>query len=201
MNVSGGGTTAAAQDAGGASGAAASTTAQYLYHVFRCMSNELSTPKILFCPAEMDGSAKYAASTFASSVVGTTAAQVPFASNTNISLFVGWDATETQPQMFLVGDHSMGLGVSTASTAAANPWRAKWMALGTNNVTAAWTDSSQHQKQGNIGMADGSVQGFSINALKQAAANTGDTSHTGAPTGAQGANRLGFPGCPDAPTS
>jgi len=206
MNVSGGGTTAAAQDAGGASGVATAGV-QYLYHVFRCMSNELSTPKILFCPAEMDGSAKYAASTFASSVVGGTAAQTPFASNTNISLFVGWDATETQPQMFLVGDHSMGQSTSpNTTTAPANPYRNKWVAIGTNATTTVlnevgWTDSSQHQKQGNVGMADGSVQGLSINALRQAAANSGDTSHTGAPTTAQGANRLGFPGCPDQTSS
>jgi prepilin-type N-terminal cleavage/methylation domain-containing protein len=199
MGVAGGGTTTAANDAGGASGV--SVGAQYTYHVFRCMSNELSTPKILFCPAEMDGSAKYAASTFASSVVAGQAAQVPFASNTNISYFVGWDAQETMPQMFLVGDHSIGAGLANQNTAAVNPYRNKGVALNTNNVLAAWTDSSQHQKQGNIGLADGSVQGPSINGLKSAAGNSGDTYH--AATGAipAGVNRLLFPGCPDTPSS
>jgi prepilin-type N-terminal cleavage/methylation domain-containing protein/prepilin-type processing-associated H-X9-DG protein len=200
MNVAGGGTTPAAQDAGGASGANAA--ASYLYHVFRCMSNELSTPKILFCPAEMDGSAKYSATTFASSVTAGTAAQIPYASNTNISLFVGWDASETSPQMFLAGDHSMGAGVANASTAAVNPYRNKAVALGTNSVLAAWTDSSQHQKQGNIGMADGSVQGVSVNALKSAASNTGDnTRNSGPGILPAGANRMIFPGCPDTPSS
>jgi prepilin-type N-terminal cleavage/methylation domain-containing protein/prepilin-type processing-associated H-X9-DG protein len=210
MNVAGGGPTTAANDAGGASGAAAA--ASYEYHVFRCMSNELSTPKILFCPAEMDGSAKYTATTFASSVVSGTAAQVPYASNTNISYFVGWDAQETYPQMFLDGDHSMGANTAAGTTAAAvNPYRNKFVAIGTNATTAplnsvAWTDSSQHQKQGNVGLADGSVQGFSINALRTAAANTGDSSHTagsgttGGPA-TVGVNRLMFPGCPDTTSS
>jgi prepilin-type processing-associated H-X9-DG protein len=85
------------------------------------------------------------------------------------------------------------------------------VAIGTNATTAplnsvAWTDSSQHQKQGNVGLADGSVQGFSINALRTAAANTGDSSHTagsgttGGPA-TVGVNRLMFPGCPDTTSS
>ena len=200
MNVAGGGTTLAANDAGGASGAIGSANdAKYTYHIFRCMSNELSTPKILFCPAEMDGSAKYSASSFASSIPGNVTAQIPFASNTNISYFVGWDAQETAPQMFLDGDHSIGLGTPNVNNAAINPYRNKFVAIGTNNIAAAWTDSSQHQKQGNIGLADGSVQGYSISALRSALANTGDnTGHTG---GVTAANRCMFPGCPDTPSS
>jgi prepilin-type N-terminal cleavage/methylation domain-containing protein/prepilin-type processing-associated H-X9-DG protein len=200
MNVAGGGTTLAANDSGGASGCQAA--ASYLYQVFRCMSNELSTPKILFCPAEMDGSAKYSASTFASSIPPGTTAQIPFASNTNISYFVGWDAQETYPQMFLDGDHSIGAGTVNVNNAAPNPWRNTMKALGTNQVTAAWTDSSQHQKQGNIGLADGSVQGWSISGLRSALSNTGDNSgHTQQGGLPPGANRLVFPGCPDTPAS
>jgi prepilin-type N-terminal cleavage/methylation domain-containing protein/prepilin-type processing-associated H-X9-DG protein len=202
MAVAGGGNTLAANDAGGALGAGAQ--ASFEYHIFRCMSNELSTPKILYCPAEMDGSSRYTATTFASSVIPGTAAQVPFASNTNVSYFVGWDASETYPQMFLDGDHSIGLSTSpNTTTAPANPYRNKFVAIGTNTTTApldaeGWTDSSQHQKQGNVGLADGSVQGLSINNLRTAASNTGDATHaagTGGTTGGPaipGANRLDF---------
>ena len=200
MNVAGGGTTTAQNDAGGASGAIGTANdAHFTYHIFRCMSNELSTPKILFCPAEMDGSAKYSASSFASSIPGNVTAQIPFASNTNISYFVGWDAQETAPQMFLDGDHSIGKATANVNAPALNPWRNTFVAMGTNPVQAAWTDSSQHQKQGNIGLADGSVQGYSITALRNALANTGDnTGHTG---GVTAANRCMFPGCPDTPSS
>jgi len=194
MNVAGGGNTPAAQDAGGAAGVA-TAGAQYMYHIFRCMSNELSTPKILFCPAEQDGSARSNATTFASSVVATTAAQTPYVNNKELSYFVGWDAQETFPQMFLDGDHSLGLGTANQNSAAltTTTYHDQFFALQTNNIVAAWTDSSEHQKQGNIGLADGSVQGFSISAFRNAAANSGDSSHTTAIQSASGANRLVFP--------
>jgi prepilin-type N-terminal cleavage/methylation domain-containing protein/prepilin-type processing-associated H-X9-DG protein len=202
MNVAGGGTTPAAQDAGGASGVQ-SAGASYMYHIFRSMSNELSTPKILFCPAEQDGSMRSNATTFASSVMSTTAAQTPYVNNYEVSYFVGWDAQETFPQMFLDGDHSIGQGTPAQNAAAptAQTYRPTggsgngWTAIGTNSTTmqAAWTDSSQHQKQGNVGLADGSVQGFSISAFRTAAANTGDSSHTAVSQLPPGANRLVFP--------
>ena len=191
MAVAGGGITPAASDAGGASGA--SINAQYTYHVFRCMSNELATPRILFCPAEMDGSTRMAATTF-STVPPGTPGQIPYTNNNNISYFVGWDAQETMPQMFLTGDHSLGTGIVNQNVAAATAYKNQAIAVGTNNIQAAWTDSSQHQKQGNIGLADGSVQGFSITGFRSAAANSGDSYH-GTVTGAipVGCNRLMFP--------
>jgi prepilin-type N-terminal cleavage/methylation domain-containing protein/prepilin-type processing-associated H-X9-DG protein len=51
------------------------------------------------------------------------------------------------------------------------------------NGIAAWMDNSQHQKQGNVALADGSVQGFSISKLREALRNTGDANN----------NRLLFP--------
>ena len=200
MNVAGGGNTTAANDAGGASGVSAVGAAD-LYHVFRCMSNELSTPKILFCPAEMDGSLRSNATTFASSVVQATAAQTPYVNNYEISYFVGWDANETSPQMFLDGDHSIGIGQAGQNVAAptTQTYRSTinntGVPIGTNTtqMVAAWTDSSQHQKQGNIGLADGSVQGLSISGLRTAAANTGDSFHAATGVFQAGVNRLIFP--------
>jgi prepilin-type N-terminal cleavage/methylation domain-containing protein len=196
MTVAGGGTTPANQDAGGAAGVA-TAGGTYMWHIFRCMSNELSTPKIIFCPAEQDGSLRSNATTFASSVVGGTAAQTPYVNNYEVSYFVGWDATETQPQMFLDGDHSIGIGTAGQNAAAntTSTYKNQFISIGTNATTmqAAWTDSSQHQKQGNIGLADGSVQGFSISAFRNAAANTSDSSHTGSGALPAGANRLVFP--------
>jgi prepilin-type N-terminal cleavage/methylation domain-containing protein len=195
MRVAGGGTTPAANDAGGASGAIGTAAdAHFTYLIFRCMSNELSTPKILFCPAEMDGSAKYSATTFSSTVPPGTPGQIPYASNANISYFVGWDARETMPQMFLTGDHSLGTGIVNQNVAAATAYKNQAIAINTNNIQAAWTDSSQHQKQGNIAMADSSVQGCSITGFRSAAANSGDSYHSTV-TGAipVGCNRLMFP--------
>src|SRR5437899_615302 len=56
---------------------------QYLYEIFQVMSNELSTPKILYCPSEPE-SKRTQSTSFA------TVAQVnliPFTNNLNLSYF------------------------------------------------------------------------------------------------------------------
>jgi prepilin-type N-terminal cleavage/methylation domain-containing protein len=163
---------------------------QYMYQVFTVMSNELNTPKILYCPAEFDSS-HIAATTFATSVQAGQGE--PFRGNTNVSYFIGIDADETQPQMLLTGDHAMGLGQASASIAAPNPgWGGNVQGFyapntsGTGTATnglAAWMDNSQHGKQGNVGLSDGSVQGWSISKLREGLKNTADGNN----------NRLLFP--------
>ena len=162
------------------------TWGQYMHQAFAVMSNELNTPKILACPAEYD-SARTVATTFASVIPGGQTG-VPFANRSNVSYFIGIDADETQPQMLLTGDHAMGPGPSTANN---NPATSGWIGIlapnnaqgtGTNG-TAAWMDNSQHGKQGNVGLSDGSVQGWSISKLREGLKNTGDANN----------NRLLFP--------
>src|SRR5256885_1065553 len=94
---------------GGSSEAMGATpaTAGATWRVFSCMSNELTTPKILMCPAEYD------TTKVVSTYWGTNnppAGQIPFSSGSNFSYFVGIDANETYPQMFLDGDHNLGQG-------------------------------------------------------------------------------------------
>ena len=164
------------------------TPATYYYRIYQVMSNELSTPKILFCPAEYD-TARVQATTFATSVAvgqgvafnGTVAGVL----NANISYFTGVDADETSPQMFLLGDHAMGPGTAgTAgnSIAATSGWKAKATLIGetgTNSltITAAWMDNSQHGKNANVGIADGSVQALSIAKLRESLKNTQDANN------------------------
>jgi prepilin-type N-terminal cleavage/methylation domain-containing protein/prepilin-type processing-associated H-X9-DG protein len=151
--------------------------------MFLCMSNELSTPKILFCPSEYESSYRQAASSFAGSQAATVASNVLFTNDLNVSYFIGVDAQETNPQMFLTGDHNLGgnanppttaycyMSSATASTGTPFVW------LGTNftvNMGPAFMDN-QHSKQGNIGLADGSVQGWSRSRFQDALKNTGDT--------------------------
>lgn len=151
----------------------------YMWQIFGVMSNELNTPKILSCPSE------YASGKTPSTGFGTNYNNL---GNNAVSYFIGIDADETSPQMFLAGDHSMGAGPSAANN---NPATAGWVAIyapntatGTaTNGTAAWMDNSQHGKSGNIAMADGSVQQLTISALRTAMRNTGDANN----------NRLLFP--------
>jgi len=60
----------------------------------------------------------------------------------------------------------------------------------TSNSLVVWTDS-QHQKQGNVGLADGSVQQLNRSRLQDSLRNTSDSLHSGGPIGsADGQNRL-----------
>ena len=146
--------------------------------MFLTMSNELSTPKILYCPAEYESAARQPSSSFAGAQSGS-ANQVLYTNDLNVSYFIGVDAKETFPQMFLTGDHNLGSGnppVTAYQTAvAANQSYA--VSLGTNfpanNVGVGWMDN-MHAKQGNVGLADGSVQGWSRSRLQDAIKNTGD---------------------------
>ena len=181
MSVAGFKGATAAQDQGGAAGSVG--LAGQCFYIFQVMSNELSTPKILTCPAEFD-SLRQAGLSFSYNGLG----------NTNISYFVGIDADETQPQMFLTGDHNIGPGTTPQNS---QVYKEVTKALGTNFVTAttdpSYTDS-QHQKQGNVGLSDGSVQGFSSTRLRDALKNTGDTDRSAGPNAApKGPNRLQFP--------
>lgn len=151
---------------------------------FNVMSNELNTPKILFCPSEFE-STRQAATAFTTVGAANT---TPFTNDLNVSYFVGVDANDTTPQMLLTGDHNLGAG--NPPTALYTP---KFQALGTNNTTAGWMDN-QHQKQGNVGLADGSVQGLNRNRFQEALRNTGDAGQASV-TGSMpaGQNRLQFP--------
>jgi prepilin-type N-terminal cleavage/methylation domain-containing protein/prepilin-type processing-associated H-X9-DG protein len=176
--------------------------------MYLCMSNELSTPKILFCPAEYESSYRQAASSFAGSQIAT-ANNVLFTNDLNVSYFLGVDAQETNPQMFLTGDHNLGGNANPPTTAflymssASASVGATGQYMGTNwnaNTGPAFMDN-QHSKQGNIGLADGSVQGWSRSRLQDALRNTGDSTRSpgvgfGPCAGylsGQGANRLQFP--------
>lgn len=118
---------------------------------FQVMSNELSTPKILACPAD------------------DRIAAVNFArlKNQNVSYFVGLDANDEFPQRFLAGDRNV--------TGAGEPENGILKLV--PGGPAAWT-SAIHNNQGNVGLADGSVQQYSNTGLRQALRNSGDPTNT-----------------------
>jgi len=138
-------------------GAQQSVTNGEMFRVFQVMSNELYSPKILVCPSDI----RIAAAEFVTALA-----------NTNISYFLGLDAQDTFPQMFLSGDRNLeidgvaaGPGVFALTTA--------------NNLS--WTRTI-HDRIGNVGLADGSVQHFDKKRLNEALAVTGAVT-----------NRLVFP--------
>jgi len=165
------------------------TTSRGVFGVFMVMSNELSTPKIVTCPAENE--ARTTASTFAGTIPAGSANSTPFTNDLNVSYGIGVDAQDTFPQMVLTLDHNIGSGnPPTAlyqSAVAANQSPA--VSLGTNfpagNTAVGWLDTI-HSKQGNVGLADGSVQQYSRSRFQEGLRNSGDA----------GGNLTGFPAAP-----
>jgi prepilin-type N-terminal cleavage/methylation domain-containing protein/prepilin-type processing-associated H-X9-DG protein len=154
------------------------TSSRGVSKMFLTMSNELSTPKLLFCPAEYESSYRQPATSFAPTNVGTTNA-VPYTNDLNVSYFIGVDASETHPRMFLTGDHNLG-GNGNPPTIAylgAPATGMPFVSLGTSFTASAgpaWMDN-MHAKQGNVGLADGSVEWFSRTRLQDALKSSGDT--------------------------
>ncbi len=163
---------------------AVQTTSRGTFGYFMVMSNELSTPKIVFCPSENE-SARVQSSTFAGTVPVGSANIVPYTNDLNTSYFVGVDAVDTKPMMFITGDHNLGSDgnltpVEGFVTAPAHYAPDYTVSLGTNfllNAGVGWLNT-MHSLQGNVGLADGSVQEFRRISLQAALRNSGDSGGT-----------------------
>ena len=179
------------------------TSSRGVSKMFLTMSNELSAPMILFCPAEYESWQRQPASSFAPRNVGTNNA-VPYTNDLNCSYFIGIDASETYPWMFLTGDHNLGGNGNppTVPFLSAPSIGTPFVSLGTNftvNMGPAWMDN-MHAKQGNVGLADGSVEWFNRSQLQAALKNTGDRGRAAAMVvnapgviGTAGCNRIQLP--------
>ena len=184
------------------------STSRGTFGFFMVMSNELSTPKIVTCPSENEG--RQQSSTFAGIIPNGSANVTPFTNDLNTSYFVGVDAVDTNPNMFLTGDHNMGCdGTLTPTSGFVVPpsflqYKPDFkVSLGTNYTSTTggpgWLDT-MHSKQGNVGLADGSVQQFSRTAMQTALRNSGDGGNNASPLFSTpttcvgpGVNRLQFP--------
>jgi len=183
--------------------AASQATSRGVFGVFMVMSNELSTPKIVTCPAENES--RTTSSTFAGTIPANSANTTPFTNDLNVSYGVGVDAQDTFPQMVLTLDHNIGSGANPPtvlfqSATLANQSFA--VSLGTNfpanNNAVGWLDTI-HSKQGNVGLADGSVQQYSRSRFQEGLRNSGDGGNAGAGfpvapnCSPQGVNRIQLP--------
>jgi prepilin-type N-terminal cleavage/methylation domain-containing protein len=187
---------------GGASqlvGSAANTTALPggFVDVFCVMSNELSTPKLLICTSDGGRSSVgtnftqvyqsiwgVAANPTTPTALGNGATAVSYT-----SYFVCGDAAEAYPQMVLTGDRNIGGGADVP--ASGQP--ASAMNMGTNGYTATtltgsgiktvafpwgWSATDLHQKAGNLGIADGSVQQATSSGLMTSVMNATNSGPT-----------------------
>jgi prepilin-type N-terminal cleavage/methylation domain-containing protein len=147
--------------------------------IFTVMSNECNTPKILFCPGDngvwgvgVNAVLRAAATNWA--MFDPTIQNPPAAITYQfLSYMVCGDAFESYPQMILDGDRNIGTidsystpAPQTNSTAVAK--QAQWGTTPGQQVIWAWDQASLHLKNGNIGLADGSVQQCTIAGLQAA---------------------------------
>ena len=128
-------------------------------NIFCVMSNELSTPKVLYCTSDT------AASRGAATNFTQLGAPNPGATSTQgtncISYFVCGDAADTYPQMILDGDRNLGStsAIGTYASAITMTGAQIWpngSGMGSGK-SWAWSGNDLHLKVGNMGMADGSV--------------------------------------------
>lgn len=107
---------------------------------FQAMSNELSTTMVVGCPSD----------------IRDRATNFTDFNNQNVSLFVGLDANTNSPQKWLCGDRNITNGFTSDHTI---------LKLGAGQ-TAGWT-GAMHNRCGNLGFADGSVQMVSNRELQE----------------------------------
>jgi len=113
---------------------------------YRTLSNDLSTPKVLACPADFQ---KTVATSF----------NATFSSN-NISYFASMNASESYPQTILSGDRNLALAGRSLAPGS--------VTLVTNPPTPLLWTKTIHPFCGNVGLADGSVQMFDDKQLTNA---------------------------------
>lgn len=155
------------------------TGAAYTFQVFQVLSNELNTPKITICPADGD---RILATNFG--------AQFTTLANSAVSYFVGKDADESNPQMYLAGDRNLGLkpakgwsgntGDGSVTGFSPNVGLAgnyKSLATYQTNMWFQWTDKL-HQTQGNVCLADGSVMQQSSAKMRDGIRNASNATWT-----------------------
>jgi prepilin-type N-terminal cleavage/methylation domain-containing protein len=155
-------------------------------NVFTVMSNELSTPKIVYCPSDsgQGGQGAPPNGTTTTTRSATTNFATLYLNNNNISYFVCGDASEAYPQMILDGDRNIGSqtaqnapAVTTNSPIANGLVDAQYNPSGAQKWWA-WTAVDLHLRVGNLGMADGSAQQVTVAGLQTALA----TATNGSPT-------------------
>ncbi len=146
---------------------AASSLTVGMWRIFLVMSNELSTPRIVACPADVDHNVS------ANWMTGNQLSFFP----TNVSYFVGKDADESYPSMLMTGDRNLFGPTTTvkSSNGFGNGGPAyQYVALGVANPAAVGFTDKMHTGVGNVGLSDGSVNGWSSAKLATSLYQTGD---------------------------
>jgi prepilin-type processing-associated H-X9-DG protein len=110
--------------------------------IFQAMSNTLSSPKILVCPADKS---RWPVPSFKYTLTWK-----------NISYFLNVDASEANPQDFLAGDDNLEIHGARVKSGLLEI---------SSNIPVAWFPG-RHRFSGNVAMADGSVSAVNDSGLR-----------------------------------
>lgn len=155
------------------------TGAAYVFQIFQVMSNELGTPKLVVCRADADRN-------YATNFGG----HFTELGNLGISYFVGKNANETNSSQYLAGDRNIGIkpaggwsgndpdgGVTgfSPNVSAAGSYRS--LTSYAKDPRLQWTEKL-HRTEGNVVLADGSVQQLTSAKMRAGITNAGDATWT-----------------------
>lgn len=127
------------------------TASEQVNRIFRTLSNELFTPKIIACPADKR----------------KPAATWDDLTTNNIGYFLGTSSEEGYPQSLMAGDRNLVI----------DGQRAFGLVQLTAETKIVEWDGTIHKFQGNVAMGDGSVQQFSSARFREQLKNTGITNN------------------------
>ena len=130
---------------------------KHAFNFAQCISNELTSPKVLVCPSDTR--------TRATTWEPNPATGVGYKDNNNISYFFSEDADETRPQTILSGDRN--IKNTNNRLAGDNATVSMTDAQNANTGNGPNWDSDQHNRNGNLGLGDGSAQQCNEQQLKR----------------------------------
>ena len=145
-----------------------------LWYAYAVMRGELNTPKVALCPSDN----KVEADSFAddydysnpqlAAINGQDVLGEPGFLNNAVSYFFGMDSQEEQPQLWLSGDRNIAATVN-AKLVQEIDGNDIYQAADDGDLDEWLWNREIHTDNGNIGLADGSVQQMSVSALHDAA--------------------------------
>ena len=132
--------------------------------IYRSLSNELVTPKVLVCNSDTDRSKR----TDFNNNNAITSFSTGGTPERNLSYFAGVDADEGKPQTVLSGDRNLGVGTTYDGIVTVNSAAYAGTVNWGNNI---------HIQAGNITLGDGSVQQVNNKGLQKQFENSFDVSN------------------------
>jgi prepilin-type N-terminal cleavage/methylation domain-containing protein len=136
---------------------------------YRAASNEMNSPKILVCPSDSEKSRAQVFLALGATPPANVVAFRDVTGNANLSYFCALDADETRPNKVLSGDRNLEGGAAAAGNR--KNFATETSVIDVNNGVRF--SGTTHQKQGNIGLSDGSVAQLAMEPLRRAFRSAG----------------------------